>query len=53
MELVILKTLKFKLNPPTINFWLNWYLSQWDVFIDTYPKPDQGNFLLIQFKQPN
>ncbi len=28
------KVLLYKINPPTINFWLNWYLSQWDIFID-------------------
>jgi len=33
MELRICKALKWHLNPPTQNLWLNFYTSQWDLFI--------------------
>ena len=37
MELKILNTLEFKLNPPTPYVWTNYYMKQWDVYIETCP----------------
>lgn len=37
MEKYILKILKWDILPITINTWLNWYLCQWDLFIDSMP----------------
>ncbi|MCQ2820546.1 MAG: hypothetical protein MJ252_25050, partial [archaeon] len=34
-EKEVLKLLKWKIIPITINTWLNWYICQWDLFIDT------------------
>ena len=31
------KALKWKLTPPTLNMWSNWYMTQWDLFIETCP----------------
>lgn len=33
MENYMYKTLQYKITPPTINLWANWYMSQWDKFI--------------------
>jgi hypothetical protein len=33
MEIHIMTSLKWELNPPTLNLWLNWYMGQWDIFI--------------------
>ena len=35
MEQKLVKNLSWKIIPITINTWLNWYLCQWDLFIDT------------------
>lgn len=37
-ERQILKTLKWEIMPTTINTWLNWYILQWDLYIETYPE---------------
>jgi hypothetical protein len=29
-----MKTLKYNLNPPTINMWANKVMQQWDLFLD-------------------
>lgn len=34
-EKFILKTLNWQIIPTTINTWLNWYLCQWDLFVDS------------------
>ena len=57
-EIEMITKLDFKLNPPTLNLWANWYMVQWDNFItsDTFV---QGHPLvkdsetIIQFKQGN
>jgi hypothetical protein len=43
MEMEMLKALKWKLTPPTLNMWANWYMSQWDLYITTcdYAKTHQ------------
>ena len=35
METKICSTLKWKLIPITIEIWLNWYTTQWDLYIDS------------------
>lgn len=56
MELEIYKTLGYKITPPTINMWANWYINQWDKFVDEEKKT---NFSVIfkqgvpKFKTPN
>ena len=35
MEQKLVKNLSWKIIPITINTWMNWYLCQWDLFIDT------------------
>lgn len=32
------KVLNYKISPPTINMWANWYITQWDNFIDQEKK---------------
>lgn len=36
MEKIMLNVLKWEIMPPTLMVWLNWYLAQWDLFIDSY-----------------
>jgi hypothetical protein len=51
MEIKILKTLKYKLNPITKNASATYYILQWDSFVD-----DNNDFFLkavIYFKKPN
>lgn len=59
-EMAMLKTLKWMLVPPTLNTWAQWYLSQWDLYIEKsayaieHPLAKAlGKDALIQFKQPN
>lgn len=33
-EVYLIKTLSWNLNPITLIVWLNWYLSQWDLFTE-------------------
>ena len=35
MEMHIAKHLEFQLTPPTLCTWANWYLGQWDVYLET------------------
>ena len=35
-EIVILKKLKWKLHPITLNTWMNWYVGQWDLFYSSF-----------------
>jgi len=47
----ILKVLKWQLSPPTINNWINWYTSQWDVYIKQNEKIiNETQISSIQFR---
>ena len=35
MEQLIAKQLQFLLTPPTLCTWTNWYMGQWDVYLET------------------
>ena len=35
METEIAKNLQFQLTPPTLCTWTNWYIGQWDVYLET------------------
>lgn len=58
-EQTILSHLKWNIIPITINTWLNWYICQWDLFIDTVDdiKERLIHFIpesqLIYFKKSN
>ena len=50
--------IEWKLLPPTINLWLNWYLCQWDVFLDSFDDLrekvlNQYNENILYFKKPD
>jgi hypothetical protein len=56
--LLIFKYLKWLVNPPTINMWLNWYMSQWDIYVEHSPYAKDHPIFeneenRLQFKQPN
>jgi cyclin E len=57
METQLYFTLEFRITPPTLNTWTNWYAAQWDAFVDTSPSA-QENVLLasvdfpVKFKLP-
>lgn len=44
-ERLILKTLRWEIIPTTINTWLNWYVCQWDLYLDSFPEN------LLQFEK--
>ena len=50
-----MKTLKWKLNPPTINFWAQFFLKEWDLYIQHFSNNNFVPDLLqsIAFKEPN
>ncbi|KAL4489411.1 hypothetical protein ABPG72_002707 [Tetrahymena utriculariae] len=59
-EKSILQQLNFMVNPPTVSFWGNWFMSQWDIFIQTSEKAQNSKLILklyennscfIQFRQ--
>ena len=57
-EIKIITVLDFKLNPPTLNLWANWYMNQWDNFLmsDTFVQEHpmiQESKIVAQFKQGN
>ena len=57
-EINIITTLDFKLNPPTLNLWANWYMNQWDNFImsDSFVQEHpmiRDSCIVVQFKQGN
>jgi hypothetical protein len=57
-EIQIITVLNFKLNPPTLNLWANWYMNQWDNFIfsDTFVQEHpmiRDSQIVAQFKQGN
>ena len=57
MENSIYFTLGFRITPPTLNTWANWYAAQWDAYVDE-SEHAQENVLAssfpsaIKFKQP-
>lgn len=60
IETIILRTLRWNLVPPTLNTWAQWYLSQWDLYIEKSPYAlshplilSLGKEAIIQFRQPN
>ncbi|CAD8155689.1 unnamed protein product [Paramecium pentaurelia] len=46
MELTILFTLKWHVNPPSYTYWINWFTDQWDIYAENYG-------LNVQFRKPN
>lgn len=50
MNFKIFQTLDWGLNPTTLIMWLNWYLCQWDLFIESVPDMKEK---LIYFKSVN
>ena len=57
-EIEIITVLDFKLNPPTLNMWSNWYMIQWDNFVlgDSFVCEHplvKDNPVVAQFKQGN
>lgn len=56
-ERYILQSLKWQIIPITINTWLNWYLFQWDLFVDTISEVKDlittNSKELIYFKKPD
>ncbi len=59
MELKMAKALKWLLTPPTLNTWANWYMNQWDLYVErsefaqSHPLIQAIKEDLIQFKQSN
>jgi len=59
MELKMAKALKWLLTPPTLNTWANWYMNQWDLYVErsehaqNHPLIQSLNGEMIQFKQSN
>jgi cyclin E len=51
METTIYFTLGFKVTPPTLNSWANWYVAQWDNFIEESSYA-QRNVLASSVKTP-
>lgn len=59
MENCITKTLQWELAPPTLNMWANWYMRQWDFYIQ-YSDYAMDHILvkslgdpIVVFKVPN
>ena len=59
MELKMAKALKWLMTPPTLNTWANWYMNQWDLYVErsafaqSHPLIQAIKEDLIQFKQSN
>lgn len=51
METNLYFTLSFRITPPTINTWSNWYTAQWDAFIDESCLAKE-NVLVLSTEQP-
>ena len=52
-ELDILKTLGFEMNPPTLNYFGNMYMTQWDNFYEAnkaHPIFNEGGTKVVIFK---
>ena len=51
--------MKWFLNPPSLSTWANWYMCQWDLYVEnsefanSHPLTTSCEDGLIQFKQPN
>lgn len=57
-EIKIITVLDFRLNPPTLNLWANWYMNQWDNFVisDSFVQEHpmiRDSHIVAQFKQGN
>lgn len=57
-EIEIITVLDFRLNPPTLNLWANWYMNQWDNFVmsDSFVQEHpmiKDSRIVAQFKQGN
>lgn len=57
-EIEIISKLEFKLNPPTLNLWVNLFMIQWDNFISSDPFIEDHVLTnqtkaIFQFKQGN
>lgn len=50
MELIMLKGLKWHVNPPTFAYWVNWFTDQWDIYANNkgvnylFRKPDEDSY---------
>jgi len=59
MEMKMIKNLKWFLNPPTLSTWANYYMCQWDLYVEhtdfakNHPLVRDNEEGLIQYKQPN
>lgn len=51
METNLYFTLSFRITPPTINTWSNWYTAQWDAFIEESACARE-NVLVMSAEQP-
>lgn len=57
METTLYFALDFRITPPTLNTWANWYAAQWDAFVEESPSA-QENVLVagcespVKFKMP-
>jgi hypothetical protein len=51
------KTLRWRIMPPTLMIWLNWYVSQWDLYISSFEENKQLMIekyeYIAQFKTPD
>ena len=59
-ESMILRKLRWMLVPPTLTTWTQWYLSQWDLYIEKASHASAhplivslGNEAIVQFRQPH
>ena len=58
IEQTIYRTLDYEITPPTLNMWANWYMSQWDSFVQNceFAKNHgliSGNGKVPLFKKPH
>jgi hypothetical protein len=50
------RALSFNFVPPTINMWANWYMNQWDLYIESFAiddkhyfkKPDEKSYAMFR-----
>ncbi|CAD8102666.1 unnamed protein product [Paramecium sonneborni] len=54
MELDILFTLKWQVNPPSYTYWINWFTDQWDIYASDhcinlfFRKPNEESYQLFR-----
>ncbi|KAM3143800.1 G1/S-specific cyclin-E1 [Paramecium bursaria] len=54
MELIMLRGLKWHVNPPTFTYWVNWFTDQWDIYANNkgvnylFRKPDEESYQLFR-----